>query len=254
MTDRDETFEEKLASTSSIDEARDVFSKHIHRLGYNHFDAASMHAALLANPRKASRFFVCDYYKGDPWKYLPKGWPADDELIVQASRSSSPIDYLDHLKTCDPTASILVQRGMLKTWNIKYAWLFPHNTLGFLRTVACYMLGKEENQEEIFLGTRDELFSQSALFIDHLEHLHQQEQVDKEGTMVVQKMPVGLSDIEMTVLLILSKGHSNQKIAEIMDISIHTVRYHLKRIYKKIGVSTRSEAVVAAIDNGFVAR
>ena len=213
-----------------------------------------MHSAMLANPSKAARFFVCDYYQGDPWKYLPKGWPADDELTAHTARSSSPIDYLDYLKTCDATASILVHRGMLKTWNVKHAWLFPHNTLGFLRSVTCYMLQREENQEEIFANTRDELFSLSALFIDRLEELHQREQVDKEGTMVVQKMPVNLTEMEMTVLLILSKGHSNKEIADVMDLSIHTVRYHLKRIYKKIGVSTRSDAIVAAIDNGYVSR
>ena len=254
MTNRNRRFEEQLALTSSIDDARTLFSACIRNLGYNYFDASSLHSAMLINPSKAARFFVCDYYQGDPWKYLPKGWPADDELTAQASRSSTPIDYLDYLKTCNNTPSILVQRGMLKTWNVKHAWLFPHNTLGFLRSVTCYMLGKEENLDEIFHQTRDELFGLSALFIDHLEKLHQDTLVNEEGLMVINKMPVSFSDTEMTVLQFLSKGRTNKEIADIMHISIHTVRYHLKHIYKKIGVSTRTEAVVAAIDHGYVTK
>jgi len=249
-----DTFESKLKATSRVADAKALFSNAIRDLGYDHFDALSMHAAMLASPYKASRYFVCDYYDGDPWKYLPNGWPADDELTAQVSRSSTPIDYLDYLKTCDTTASILLQRGMLKTCGVKKAWLFPLNTLGFLRCVTCYMVGGKENQEIVFRETRDELFGWAALLIDHLEELYIAHSTEQEGVLVVNKMPVSFSEIEMSVLQFLSRGHSNQEIADMMDISIHTVRYHLKRIYRKINVSTRSEAVVAAISHGYVQR
>lgn len=254
MSGRDgrETIESQLITTTTVEEARDLFSAHIRKLGYDYFDALSMNAAMLANPQMASRYFICDYYEGDPWKYLPKGWPADDSLTAQASRSSAPIDYLDYLKSCDSTVSILLQRGMLKTWNVKKAWLFPHNTLGSLRSVTCYMIGNKDDQETIFKETRDALFSLSALLIDHIDSLRLADTCDDEGVMIVDKMPVSFTQIEMIVLVSLSKGQSNQAIADHMSISVNTVRYHLKKIYKKINVSTRAEAISAAINHGYI--
>lgn len=254
MRNQRDDFEKDLTSTASVTQVRDLFAARLKMLGYDYFDASSLHAAMLSNPRKAAQFFVCNYYDGDPWKYVPPGWPSDDELTKHCSRSSAPIDYLDYLSTCRKTASILVHRGMLKTWGVKHAWLFPHNTLGKLRSVTCYMCGKREGSERIFRDTRDELFGLSALLIDRLEELHQAGLQGEEASHFVDKMPISLTEQETACLILLSKGRSNQQIAEMTGVSVHTVRFHLKKIYRKIGASSRVEAVAIAIDHGYVAR
>jgi DNA-binding NarL/FixJ family response regulator len=51
-----------------------------------------------------------------------------------------------------------------------------------------------------------------------------------------------LTDREREILHQLSSGHSDKEIAEQMGNSIHTVRNHIKSIYAKLEVHSRSEA------------
>jgi DNA-binding NarL/FixJ family response regulator len=57
-----------------------------------------------------------------------------------------------------------------------------------------------------------------------------------------------LTEREREVLGALSKGYSNQKLAELLVVSPKTVQNHLYSIYHKIGVGSRSEAILWAIE------
>lgn len=57
------------------------------------------------------------------------------------------------------------------------------------------------------------------------------------------KETVRLSTREEEVLILLSKGYSNKEIAERLSISAETVGSHLKHIYEKMHVRSRTEAV-----------
>ncbi len=57
-----------------------------------------------------------------------------------------------------------------------------------------------------------------------------------------------LTEREREVLKALSKGYSNQKLADLLVVSPKTVQNHLYSIYHKIGVTSRSEAIIWAIE------
>ena len=57
------------------------------------------------------------------------------------------------------------------------------------------------------------------------------------------KETVRLSAREEEVLILLSKGYSNKEIADQLSISAETVGSHLKHIYEKMHVRSRTEAV-----------
>lgn len=59
-----------------------------------------------------------------------------------------------------------------------------------------------------------------------------------------------LTSREQDVLRLLARGWDNQRIAGELDISEHTVRFHLRNIREKIGVQTRTEAAVWAVRSG----
>ncbi|MBL7796051.1 MAG: response regulator [Saprospiraceae bacterium] len=63
---------------------------------------------------------------------------------------------------------------------------------------------------------------------------------------------VDLSDKEIEVLRWLSKGYSYKMVASEIGISINTVKFHLKKIYKKLQVQSAPEAVAKAILERFV--
>jgi DNA-binding NarL/FixJ family response regulator len=54
---------------------------------------------------------------------------------------------------------------------------------------------------------------------------------------------VSLTAREEETLVLLTKGYSNKEIADHLGLSIETVRSHLKNIYTKMHVRTRTEAV-----------
>ena len=61
-----------------------------------------------------------------------------------------------------------------------------------------------------------------------------------------------LSKRELEVLKLASKGLSNQQIADELSLSLRTVQAHLGHIFDKLGVSSRTEAVVRALKEGWI--
>lgn len=61
-----------------------------------------------------------------------------------------------------------------------------------------------------------------------------------------------LTDREIEVLLLLADGLQYQQIAEKLAISISTVKFHQNNIFSKLGVQTRSEALVIAVKNNLL--
>jgi DNA-binding NarL/FixJ family response regulator len=59
-----------------------------------------------------------------------------------------------------------------------------------------------------------------------------------------------LTQRELEVLRLLAQGYRNQRIAEELCISERTVRSHLRNIYDKIGVQSRTEAALWAARQG----
>ena len=57
------------------------------------------------------------------------------------------------------------------------------------------------------------------------------------------KRPRELSDRQREVLQMPAEGRTTKEIANILQISLRTVRFHKCRIMKKLGISTNSELV-----------
>ena len=57
---------------------------------------------------------------------------------------------------------------------------------------------------------------------------------------------------ELQILECVVDGKSNQQIAESVYISLDTVKSHLKKIYQKLGVSKRSQAIKTALNERLV--
>lgn len=61
-----------------------------------------------------------------------------------------------------------------------------------------------------------------------------------------------LTPREREVLEMLAEGLSNKEIAWRMNISEHTVKFHLASVFAKLDVSTRTEAVMQALRRGLL--
>ncbi len=67
-------------------------------------------------------------------------------------------------------------------------------------------------------------------------------------------MPEGkkLSEREEQILQLVATGMTNREIAQELTISPNTVKVHLSNMFEKIGVASRTEATLYAIEHGVV--
>jgi two-component system, NarL family, response regulator LiaR len=65
-----------------------------------------------------------------------------------------------------------------------------------------------------------------------------------------------LTPRELEVLQMISSGLTNAEAAERLHLSVHAIKFHLAAVYRRLGVSNRTEAAVTYLRaaNGTVER
>jgi DNA-binding NarL/FixJ family response regulator len=61
----------------------------------------------------------------------------------------------------------------------------------------------------------------------------------------------GLSDREAEILALITQGKSNVDIARLTYLSPNTVKSYIRTVYRKLGVASRTQAVLWGVDHGF---
>ena len=55
-------------------------------------------------------------------------------------------------------------------------------------------------------------------------------------------------DAQATASELVSHGYTNQEVADQMFISVHTVAFHLRQVFRKLGISSRVELARIAVE------
>lgn len=71
--------------------------------------------------------------------------------------------------------------------------------------------------------------------------------IEREVKTEVSKAEGLLSPRELEVISLAAKGQPTKEIAYLLDISMRTVQFHMSSIFKKLEVSSRTEAVAKAL-------
>jgi len=75
------------------------------------------------------------------------------------------------------------------------------------------------------------------------------------GTVVepaISQKKLSLTDREMEVLRLAANGMTNAEIADSLYFSVRTVQVHMTHIFSKLGVGSRTEAVIASLRQGLL--
>jgi DNA-binding NarL/FixJ family response regulator len=60
-----------------------------------------------------------------------------------------------------------------------------------------------------------------------------------------------LTERESEIVALITQGHSNAEIADIVYLSVNSIKSHIRSAYRKMGVSNRVEAVLWGVEHGF---
>ncbi|WP_087691617.1 MULTISPECIES: response regulator transcription factor [unclassified Pandoraea] len=180
-------------------------------------------------------------------------------LIDVGLPDGSGIDLIGELHARDPALPILVIS----------AWSTEQIIVGALRTGATGYLLKERDDTEIALSIRSALRGGAPIDPFVARHILSLVGVTRPSQAAVPlpaagvagvasgaaqgqsqtqtaDAPPALSPREIEILGLVAKGMTNREIAALLSISSLTVACHIKNIYKKLAVNSRTQAVFEA--------
>ena len=143
-------------------------------------------------------------------------------------------------------AASLRENCGIPAWPIERADYEPamvaaHSNLGEQAFAAAWVEGRSMTFEQVLTEAGRSAISPLA----STEHA-------LKTTMQRTMHPAGLTDREVEVLRLVAQGLSNAEIAEQLVISLLTVKAHMRSLYNKLGISSRSAATRYAIEHHLV--
>lgn len=126
--------------------------------------------------------------------------------------------------------------------------MFEHDEylMEALRAGADGYLLKDSSSEQVVAAIRKVSQGDSVIHPRMTQKLITYHQTNSERNKNV------LSEREKEVLFELVKGLSNKEIAEVLFISDKTVKIHINKIFKKLNVKSRTQAVIYAVQNQLI--
>lgn len=165
----------------------------------------------------------------------------DVAIVDIAMPKLNGIEATKKIKTIHPATAVLVLT----------AYDDDEYVFALLEAGAAGYLLKDVRSEELVKAVRDVFAGESVLHPSIARKVvsrfaRSAEGRDEEGTLEQ------LTERELEVLRAAAKGMTNQEIAAKLYISVRTVQAHLSNIFGKIGVGSRTEAVVHALRKGWI--
>ena len=144
----------------------------------------------------------------------------------------------------DPAIALL-RGGVVPAWSA-YALLWAAHVVGGLGDLSgAYQLLEEA---ETLLASFDDPGILSALLDDVRRRISAARRRRR------QPDPTALSEAELAVLRQLRSPKSQRAIAGELSVSINTIKTHTSAIYRKLGVTSRAEAIARAVELGLLMR
>lgn len=169
--------------------------------------------------------------------------PVAMALVDLGLPDGSGIDLIRQLRTSDPGMGILV----ISAWSTEDA------ILSALRAGANGYVLKERDDLEVTLSIRSVLRGGAPIdpFIARRIIAELQPAPPSEAQQELAPEAV-LSSRELQILKLVADGMTNREIAETLFLSRYTVECHVKNIYRKLAVPSRTKAVSEARARGLL--
>lgn len=114
-----------------------------------------------------------------------------------------------------------------------------------------YRFWIQEHSSEVFVGLVAVAFTALGVWVGSKLFRKQAPEVEFAPNTRAQTS-LGISEREYEVLRLLAAGRSNKEIAGQLDVSPNTVKTHVARLFEKLNVSRRTEAIRSARELGLI--
>jgi DNA-binding NarL/FixJ family response regulator len=108
----------------------------------------------------------------------------------------------------------------------------------------------DSKQEELIAAVQ--ALSQGLIVAEPSMIVSFMENPDVVGERALDEPVEALTEREQEVLQLLAQGLANKQIAAQLNISAHTVKFHISSIYGKLGATNRTEAVRIGLQAGLI--
>jgi len=180
---------------------------------------------------------------GDGEEAVRLGSELEPDLVIMdiVMPKLSGIEATKLIKQASPSTAVLV----LTAYNdIRYI-------IGLLEAGACGYLLKSARSSEIVAAIRAVRSGESVLDAAVTHKLLQR--IVGLGKEAGEVQTGGqLTPREIETLRLAARGMSNKDIADELFLSLRTVKAHLTNIFNKIGVGSRTEAIVKGLREGYI--
>jgi DNA-binding NarL/FixJ family response regulator len=171
----------------------------------------------------------------DALKQIPRLQPDVILMDIQLPNMSG-VECTAKLKQLLPAAQIIMVT----------VYEDPDRIFSALRAGACGYLLKRSAPEQIIAAIRQVEQGGAPMSGEIARKVIAQFQHQKVANQEVES----LSHREKEVLELIATGFSNKQIADRLSVSVDAVRFHLKNIYTKLHVHSRTEAALKFKNNG----
>lgn len=217
------------------------------------FPEAKMISIIIADPTAITSELLTQALSKQP-EFLISGCPrnleelvaiisdqAPDIALIRSTNQKgmfSPLTILNTIHSVSPStrgivlSSDLAREDVVSYFQAQARGILPAELTDFETLCKCIY---SVNEGQIWASSK-----QLNYLIESLSGAKPLQIVNAEGEAV-------LSAREQEVLNLLSEGRSNRAMAEALNLSEHTIKNHLFHIFYKLGVSSRTEAILCAM-------
>jgi len=172
-----------------------------------------------------------------------------EDALAQAPRCKPDVILMDiHLPNMSGIECTARMKELLPETEVIMLTVYEDNENIFkaLQAGACGYLLKRARPEELIQAIKDVKQGGAPMTSEIARRLV--ETFHRPPPAV--ESAIELSRREREILDLVSRGYGNKEIADQLSIGVETVRHHLKRVYEKFHVHSRSEAVVKFLGLG----
>ena len=211
---------------------------------------------LIADDHQLFREGLSNVLKSQP-DFEVVGEASDGlEAEIKANQLKPDLILMDvNMPVCDGLEATQRIKKTLPDVTIVMLTIIENNEKVFeaIRYGAQGYLPKSINSKEMIASVRGAVRGEAAITRTlGGRMLEEFRRVSKLAVDIPEKNSVSLTMREQEVLNLVAQGKSNKEIAQSLNVSIHTVKSHMRKILAKLHLEKRQEAVLYAKREGLI--